>query len=148
MGNKVELKIPQVEPIRQQPQVQPVAVPVVAQESIQRDQPYREEIRYSSNMDASDTEKSASKENKDVSIPLGVNIALLGIGVLIALFAFNRVRKSSLAVNAAYETFDSVLAGQIRSVRERAILATDNTTISMLNAQIADLEAQRGRLSR
>jgi hypothetical protein len=148
LGNKVELKIPQVEHLKQQTQVQPVTVPVVAQEAIPKEQPYREETRYSSNVDATDTDKSATKENKDVSIPIGVNIALLGIGVLIALFAFNRVRKSSMAVNAAYETFDGILAGQIRSVRERAILATDNPTISLLNAQIADLESQRGRLTR
>jgi hypothetical protein len=72
----------------------------------------------------------------------------MAIGMLAVLFAINRVRKSSLAVNAAYQTFDSVLAGQIRSIRERAILSTDNQTISMLNSQIADIEAQRGRLVR
>jgi len=75
-------------------------------------------------------------------------VPLVASVVLIALFAFNRVRKSSLAVNAAYQTFDGILANQIRNVRERAILATDSSTISMLNAQIADLEAQRGRLAR
>lgn len=149
LGNKVELRIPQVEPLQHQPIVTPqVDVPHVKQETAGQDQQYREEIRYASSVDAADTEKAASKERKDISIPLGVSIALLGIGVLIALFAFNRVRKSSLAVNAAYQTFDGVLASQIRAVRERAILATDSSTISMLNAQIADLESQRGRLAR
>lgn len=149
LGNKVELKIPQVDPVQQQQITVPhVEVPSVKQEQVQDGQQYREEIRYASNMDANDSEKTATKDKKDISIPLGVSIALLGIGVLIALFAFNRVRQSSLAVNAAYQTFDGVLANQIRSVRERAILATDSSTISMLNAQIADLEAQRGRLAR
>jgi len=153
LGNKVELKIPPVEPVQpQQVQLQPVVVPQVRQEPVaqpqSQPQQYREEIHYASNVDAADTEKAATKDRREISIPLGVSIGLLGVGVLIALFAFNRVRKSSLAVNAAYQTFDGILANQIRNVRERAILATDSSTISMLNAQIADLEAQRGRLAR
>jgi hypothetical protein len=151
LGNKVELKIPQVDQVQPvQVDVRAVGVPRVhdTQPESTAQQPYREEIRYASNVDAADAEKSASKERKDISIPIGVSIGLVGIGMLILLFAVNRVRKSSLAVNAAYQTFDGVLAQQIRSIRERAILATDNSTISMLNAQIADLEAQRGRLAR
>lgn len=148
LGNKVELKIPQIDPVQQQQVVPQIDVPHVKQEPLHQDQQYHEEIKYASSVDAADSEKLATKDRKDISIPLGVSIALLGIGVLIALFAFNRVRQSSLAVNAAYQTFDGVLASQIRSVRERAILATDSSTISMLNAQIADLEAQRGRLAR
>jgi hypothetical protein len=99
-------------------------------------------------VDATDKEKTTESTSKSVSIPLGVNLILLAIGMLAVIFAINRARNSSLAVNALYQTFDSALAGQIRSVRERAILSTDNQTISMLNAQIADLEAQRGRLAR
>lgn len=151
LGNKVELKIPQVDPAQPvQVDVRPVSVPRVHDTQAEggAQQQYREEIRYASNVDAADDEKSATKDRKEISIPIGVSIALAGIGILILLFAVNRVRKSSLAVNAAYQTFDTVLAQQIRAVRERAILATDNSTISMLNAQIADLEAQRGRLAR
>jgi len=154
LGNKVSVTIPK-EPEQIQPatQVAMVAVPVVPKETpkavqIQTQQPYREEIHYSSNVDASDKEKTTESIAKSVSIPLGVNLILMAIGMLAVLFAINRARKSSLAVNAAYQTFDSVLAGQIRSIRERAILSTDNQTISMLNAQIADIEAQRGRLVR
>ena len=125
-------------------------VPKETQKTVQAQtqQPYREEIHYSSNVDASDKEKTTESISKSVSIPLGVNLILMAMGMLAVLFAINRARKSSLAVNAAYQTFDSVLAGQIRSIRERAILSTDNQTISMLNAQIADIEAQRGRLVR
>lgn len=151
LGNKVELKIPQVDQAQPvQVDVRPVGVPRVhdtqAESTVQ--QPYREEVRYTSNVDAADAEKTDTKDRKEISIPIGVSIGLAGIGILILLFAINRVRKSSLAVNAAYQSFDTVLAQQIRAVRERAILATDNSTISMLNAQIADLEAQRGRLAR
>jgi hypothetical protein len=138
LGNKVELKIPQVDQVQPvQVDVRAVGVPRVhdTQPESTAQQPYREEIRYASNVDAADAEKSASKERKDISIPIGVSIGLVGIGMLILLFA-------------VYQTFDGVLAQQIRSIRERAILATDNSTISMLNAQIADLEAQRGRLAR
>jgi hypothetical protein len=151
LGNKVELKIPQVDQAAHPSiRVRPVDVPRVdggaTEESTER--PYREEVRYTSNVDAADTEKTDTKDRKEISIPIGVSIGLVGIGILILLFAINRVRKSSLAVNAAYQSFDTVLAQQIRAVRERAILATDNSTISMLNAQIADLESQRGRLAR
>ena len=151
LGNKVELKIPQVD----QSSAPVVQVRVVEVPRVQREptldavnQTYREETHYASNVDAADTEKTATADKKEVSIPIGVSIGLVGIGVLILLFAFNRVRNSSLAVNAAYQTFDGLLAQQIRSVRERAMLSTDNLTISMLNAQIADLESQRGRLAR
>lgn len=149
LGNKVELKIPQIDPVQPQKiEVQEVGVPTVKQERAKNDEQYREEVRYAANVDAADSEKAATNDKKEISIPLGVSIGLLGVGVLIALFAFNRVRQSSLAVNAAYQTFDGILANQIRSVRERAILATDSSTISMLNSQIADLESQRGRLAR
>lgn len=149
LGNKVELKIPQIDPVQPQKiEVQEVGVPTVKQERTKNDEQYREEVRYAANVDAADSEKAATNDKKEISIPLGVSIGLLGVGVLIALFAFNRVRQSSLAVNAAYQTFDGILANQIRSVRERAILATDSSTISMLNSQIADLESQRGRLAR
>lgn len=154
LGNKVSVTIPkEPEQIPQVPQVAMVAVPVVPKETqktvqAQTQQPYREEIHYSSNVDASDKEKTTESISKSVSIPLGVNLILMAMGMLAVLFAINRARKSSLAVNAAYQTFDSVLAGQIRSIRERAIPSTDNQTISMLNAQIADIEAQRGRLVR
>ena len=151
LGNKVELKIPQVDPPPAPVvQVRGVEVPRVSHEPAPDavNQPYREETRYASNVDAADTEKTATADKKEASIPIGVSIGLVGAGVLILLFAFNRVRNSSLAVNAAYQTFDGMLAQQIRSVRERAILATDNPTISMLNSQIAELESQRGRLAR
>lgn len=154
LGNKVQVTIPkEPEPVPAAPQVAMLTVPVVKQEPELKtqppvQQPYREEIHYSSNVDATDKEKTSETVSKSVSIPLGVNLILLAIGMLAVLFAINRARKSSLAVNAAYQTFDSVLAGQIRSIRERAILSTDNQTISMLNAQIADIEAQRGRLAR
>ena len=151
LGNKVELKIPQVEPVHPvHVEVSPVPVPRVPATPSEgtEQQPYHEEIKYASNVDAADTEKTATKDRKEISIPIGVSIGLAGVGILILLFAINKVRQSSLAVNAAYQTFDGMLAQQIRSVRERAILATDNSTISMLNAQIADLESQRGRLAR
>ena len=151
LGNKVEFKIPQVEPVHPvHVEVSPVPVPRVPATPSEgtEQQPYHEEIKYASNVDAADTEKTATKDRKEISIPIGVSIGLAGVGILILLFAINKVRQSSLAVNAAYQTFDGMLAQQIRSVRERAILATDNSTISMLNAQIADLESQRGRLAR
>jgi hypothetical protein len=154
LGNKVSVTIPKVpDQIPAPPQVTVVAVPAVHKEATQAaqtqaQQPYREEVHYSSNVDATDKEKTTESTSKSVSIPLGVNLILLAIGMLAVIFAINRARNSSLAVNALYQTFDSALAGQIRSVRERAILSTDNQTISMLNAQIADLEAQRGRLAR
>jgi hypothetical protein len=154
LGNKVSVTIPkEPEQVSAPPQVTMVTVPVVQKEVTpkaqpQEQQPYREEIHYSSNVDATDKEKTTESTSKSVSIPLGVNLILLAAGILAVIFAINRARNSSLAVNALYQTFDSALAGQIRSVRERAILSTDNQTISMLNAQIADLEAQRGRLAR
>lgn len=150
LGNRVQVTIPKApQQIPAAPPVGPVTVPAVRQDvDAPANQPYREEIRYSSSVDATDKEHSEESLAKFVSIPMGVKLILLSLGILALIFAINRARKSSLAVNSAYQAFDSVLAGQIRGIRERAILSTDSQTISMLNAQIADLEAQRGRLAR
>lgn len=156
LGNKVEVTIPKApEPAPPVATVAPVVVPQVVAvaphqpaKPAQQEPQYHEEITYSSNVDAAEKESTKSASTKDVTIPLGVNLALLGIGILILIFAIRKARQSSLAVDAAYQTFDTVLATQIRSVRDKAILATDNTTISALQAQIAELEAQRGRLAR
>lgn len=154
IGNKVDVTV-QPQPVHQglppSPQISPALptpIPAVAANPLQRPQPYREEIRYTSDVDAGDKEQNTAQAKKDVSIPLGVNLGLLGIGILILLFALKRVRDSSLSVSAAYTAFDGILASQIRSLRERAMTSTDQSTITMLQAQLVELEAQRGRLAR
>lgn len=112
------------------------------------DVPYRETTEYKSSL-ATDNDSSSKADFWSKStIPMGVNLMLLAAGILAIIFAVNRARQSSAAANAAFQAADSGLASLIRSLRDRAATNTDPARIAEFQTQIAELEAQRGRLSR
>jgi hypothetical protein len=129
MGNKVEVTMPAPPPS---------AVPLPTRS---------ESFRYESQADAEDASDSTLDTLTNISIPAGVKLGLLAAGILAMLFALNRVRNASAAASAAFSAADGAMAQQIRRMRERAVVATDAATINALQAQIAELEAERGRLA-
>lgn len=108
--------------------------------------PFHEETTWSSDsaQQAGSSERSFAKNT--VTIPLGVSIALLGVGLIILLVAVTLWRRSSAAANAAYEAGDQGIAQVIRAVRARAVASTDPATIAHMNAIIAEAEAERGKM--
>lgn len=104
--------------------------------------------RYVDAMIAEGGEHSTNWYSFTESIPLGVKLILLAIGVGMFLAIWLYVRKVSLAAQEAGELADHVLAEQIQRLREKAIAATDHRDIAMHSTEIAALEAQRGRLAK
>jgi hypothetical protein len=91
--------------------------------------------------------KAKATGSTEVTIPMGVKLALLGVGILILLFAISSVRRYSLAANAAYSLADSKMAGIISALRSRATLSTDAAQIAEAQHLIAEVEKSRGQLA-
>ena len=112
------------------------------------DLPYVEETQFQSNLSTDHHADSTATWWSKSTIPMGVNLLLLAGGILAILFAIRRARQASVAADMAFGTMDSGLAMLIRSLRDKAAVSTDPSRIAELQTQIADLESQRGRLSR
>lgn len=80
------------------------------------------------------------------SIPSGVKLAYLGIGVLVVLFAIKKVVQSSSAVKATLSAADEAIAKQVRKLEGRLASATDDKQRSELLALLTELERERGKL--
>lgn len=131
-GNKVDIsgKLPEEQPV------------------VGRDVPYQERIEFKSDLATDNHAQSESDFWSKSTIPMGINLMLLAGGILAVIFAVNRARNASAAANAAFGAADSGLASLIRSLRDRVALTTDPARVAEFQTQIAELEAQRGRLSR
>lgn len=112
------------------------------------DVPYRESVQYQSSLATDNHATSEADFWSKSTIPMGVNLMLLAAGILAVLFAVRIARNSSAAANVAFQTADAGLASLIRSLRDRASTSTDPARIADYQTQIAELESQRGRLSR
>jgi hypothetical protein len=110
--------------------------------------PFQETVEFTAGSDQTVASKSSAKGTLDVSIPMGVKIGLVGVGLILLAWGVRTIRASSAAVNAAYGAADATLASRIRSWREKAVTATDPTEIAKLQSNIAELEADRGKLAR
>lgn len=108
--------------------------------------PFQETVEFSAGTAQDVASKSSAKGSLDVSIPMGVKIGLVGVGLVLLAWGVRVIRASSAAANAAYGAADAALASRIRSWREKATTATDPGEIARLQASIAELEADRGRL--
>jgi hypothetical protein len=107
--------------------------------------PYREELTFESAVDQDVGTKTDAKAASKVSIPLGVSIGLVGVGLMLLLAAVQLWRRSSAAASAAYAAADSGLATAIRNVRNFSTISTDPLEIAKLKGMEAELEAARGR---
>lgn len=82
-----------------------------------------------------------------VSIPLGVKLILLAMGIYGVVMVLKYVRKSSASVNAAWQAADQSLARQITKLRNRATTTSNPMEMAQLNADISDAEAERGKMA-
>lgn len=85
--------------------------------------------------------------NSLLKIPFGVKLMLLagGLGALTAVIWF--IRRQYAAVDVAFRTADQGFARAIEKVRARAVAATDHREIALAQQEIAQLEAERGRIA-
>lgn len=81
------------------------------------------------------------------SIPAGVKLILLAIGVILFLGIIWYVRRSSAAANAAFSAADSALARQIDKLTSSATVESDPVKIAHYASLRADLEKERGKLN-
>jgi hypothetical protein len=109
---------------------------------------YQERTDFKSEVDTDNDATSAAHWWSKSTIPMGVNLLLLAAGILAIIFAVRRMMNASAAAHAALSTADAGLASLIRSLRDRAALASDPARIAEFQTQIAELESQRGRINR
>lgn len=83
------------------------------------------------------------------SIPLGVKLALIGIGIaaIVAALAMAWKYVKNTALGQGISLGDEILQNKIRTKRAAAMAATDAKEIAQHNAEIAEMEAERGRLA-
>ncbi len=102
-------------------------------------------------VESKSSQSAGSKENiqawTEVSIPAGVKMILAAIGLALLTVAVWLVRRSSSAVNAAFQATDQGLAQAINMVRQKAVAAVDHKDIAEAQSIIAILEAERGKLA-
>jgi hypothetical protein len=131
LGNKVELTIENPPQAEHQPSP-----------------PYREETTYSANNQSESTSALESITKFESTIPLGVKLTLIGIGIVVVILAIRMALKSSAAATAAFGAADQSLAGIIRGLRSEATTSTDPHDLAWLNNKVAELESERGRLKK
>lgn len=132
LGNKVDVRFPEPPPQERQIACEPAQ--------------YQSDTTYSIQRTGKAGIKEDLKGNFDVSIPMGVNLLLLAGGVIAIVIAIKIAKNSSASTKAAFDMADSVIAHRIRAFRERVAQSTDASELARLNAEIASLEADRGRL--
>lgn len=80
------------------------------------------------------------------SIPGGVKLIYLGIGLLVVLFAVKKVTNTSAAARAIASTADEAIARQIRKLEGRLQGKTTDSEKAELMSLLRDLENERGKL--
>jgi hypothetical protein len=80
------------------------------------------------------------------SIPGGIKLVYLGLGILVVLFAVKKVSQSSSAVRAISSAADEAIAKQVRKLEGRLAGTTDDKQRSELLALLTELERERGKL--
>lgn len=108
---------------------------------------YREEVTFEANTSASaGTSETASAFSK-VSLPLGVSLILFAAGIVAVFLAIRFARRSSAAVNVAWEAGDQFAAGIVRKLKNLSATETDERELAWLNQFRAEIEEERGRMS-
>lgn len=114
-----------------------------------------ESARTSTKVEAADTQDSSGHDSAFGSsmhtIPLFVKLigAAIGLGLLFFVIKWivSYLRKSSPAIDAAFQAGDELAAKWINEARHEAMATTDPNALAKLNARIAQMEADRGKFN-
>jgi hypothetical protein len=108
---------------------------------------YREQTDYDSQSGATAQSDKKIEESDKSTIPLWFGV-LMGCAALLAvIFVIKYALKQSVAATAIAKAADEQLANWVRDARSRAATETESAKIAALTAEMADLEAARGKLS-
>lgn len=108
--------------------------------------PYSEKVQINSAAEQGANSNESASSRFRVSLPLGVSLILIAVGLLLLVFAWNKVRQSSAAVNAGFLAADGMMANRIKAATERAMRTTEPVKLAELNAEVASLHADRASL--
>lgn len=134
LGNKVELKLEHA-PV-------PESYPAVART------PYREETSYAST-GASESDSALESMTKlESTIPMGVKLILLAIGIFSFIFAIRYAIKSSAAAKAVAGAADQGFAAIVNRIRNDAMTSTNPEDMAYYNSVVSDVERERGKLKK
>lgn len=104
------------------------------------------DIHTSDNLGINAGQKSFWDDSASSSYPFFVKLIGVVVGAFLLGLLLWALRRQSLAVNEAYQLADATLAAQIKKRRERAAMATSHQEVAHYQTDIADLEAERGKL--
>jgi predicted extracellular nuclease len=92
--------------------------------------------------------KDAASGESSVSIPFGVKIGLVGVGLIVCVVGIKFLVSAAknTAAGQAVSVFDGMLSNYLQSWRTHAQTTTDPHEMAEANAEIAELEAMRGKL--
>lgn len=94
------------------------------------------------------TDNESWKMSLKTALPWSVALILGGLGVLLALFAYNKAKKSSPALAAALNTAETLIVRQMESVDEKLARSKDSDEQAGLLIEARRLEKERGKLKR
>jgi ABC-type nickel/cobalt efflux system permease component RcnA len=111
--------------------------------------PLREQVEITSRSTTDAGSKTNANGSTSTTIPLGVKLGLAGFGLILLAVGLKLLwgYVSKTALGQGLAAADELAARQIRKFREKAMTTTDTAEIAQLNAHIADLESERGRLA-
>lgn len=110
----------------------------------------REQVEVTTQSSTDGGSIDSARGKTEVSIPMGVKLALLGIGlaILIGALVWGWKYVKTTAFGQAIEVADMALANQIRVLREKVAASIDPKEHAETQARIASLEAERGKLAK
>lgn len=109
--------------------------------------PMREEVRVTSRTVTGAGSRSSAAGMSSVSVPLAVKLILLAVGLGLLWLVIWLWRRTSPAVEAAFSAGDRAVAGAIERLEMLARQTTNPEDLTKINAQLAALEKDRGRLA-
>lgn len=109
-----------------------------------------EQVKLTSRTATDAGSRESARGSFSSTIPLAVKLVLGGIGLFIIIFALKLGWSyiKSTGAGEALSLGDAVLAQQVRKLRERALTATDPTAKAQIAHDMAELEAERGKLGK
>jgi hypothetical protein len=110
---------------------------------------YHATVKVTSSAGQLASEKGASEGHNSFSIPLGAKLILLAVGfaLLLLIFILAKRQFENTALGQGVALADGVLADRIRAMRVRLLHEQPADQVKT-QAEIAELEAQRGRIKR
>jgi hypothetical protein len=112
-------------------------------------EPSRTITRIRSIEDSAASDRAESSERSSSSIPAGVKLILIAIGLALILGVIGSAiwiaRRNSIAAAAAFSAGDRAFASLIGQLESRIRIETDQSRLSDLNSQLAAIEKERGK---